>query len=328
MSLPSEPEANEFRFEVLRVDGEFLSGSYRSSTDLGEIQSVRFTEAGELAAFEGWGLWGQLEIDLERLRLTDAIGFAWPLEEGNQTLGPDVTTSPRHLRIETRPTGLWLRWEGRLGSHQEVMMKDDWGDAWLPLVTEPFDPTLSELKLLNTSSVRYRFFGIRERVVVNGTSLDGPQLAEIEQHYGVAPRPGRYWYDTESGLYGVVGFPAFGFMKPGHDFGPVSDRASNGNSGVMINGRELSLSEWGLWSLTLKSPIQEGNYWLDQWGNVGVEGQSLPLFNFAVAASGRVGGGGQSSDGFWTSRWSAGNVNAQGEGYVSVPGHGPVDFGF
>ena len=46
MSLPSEPEANEFRFEVLRVDGEFLSGSYRSSTDLGEIQSVRFTEAG------------------------------------------------------------------------------------------------------------------------------------------------------------------------------------------------------------------------------------------------------------------------------------------
>ena len=57
-----------------------------------------------------------------------------------------------------------------------------------------------------------------DEVVINGRELEPEQIAQIEKRYGQPPRPGEYWYDPVSGLYGVVGYPAFGFMLPGHDF--------------------------------------------------------------------------------------------------------------
>ncbi len=50
--------------------------------------------------------------------------------------------------------------------------------------------------------------------------------------------------------------------------------------------------------------------------------QSAARQNAYAVASG-------TGDNFWTSRFSAGNSNADNsQGYVSGPGHGPVGYGF
>jgi hypothetical protein len=169
-----------------------------------------------------------------------------------------------------------------------------------------------------------------DRVVINNKVLTEAQLSAFQNQYGARPLPGHYWYDNTSGLYGVVGYPAYGFMRPGHDFGPLQVDASNGHSGVFINGRQLPQLEWAIWSYMLGYWIQPGRYWLDENGNAGYEGQPAPLVNlYAVARQNAYNGRGGSGDNFWSTRFSAGNSNAANtQGYVSVPGYGPVGYGF
>ena len=42
-------------------------------------------------------------------------------------------------------------------------------------------------------------------VVINGDALSPQQLQESASNYGVTPPPGRYWYDTISGMWGYEG---------------------------------------------------------------------------------------------------------------------------
>lgn len=167
-------------------------------------------------------------------------------------------------------------------------------------------------------------------VVINGRVLVDEQLAQLVETYGVTPLPGNYWYDAISGLYGVVGYQAYGFMYPGHKFGPLDRNVSQGNTNVFVNGRELPQSEWLIWSYMLGSPIEVGAYWLDAQGNAGYAGNPIPTVNLFMAASQNAyGGQGGSGDNFWSTRFSAGNSNAGNtQGYVSVPGHGPIGYGF
>jgi len=163
-------------------------------------------------------------------------------------------------------------------------------------------------------------------VTVNGTELDDDTLQRFQAQYGVRPPPGRYWYDARSGLQGIWGQPAAGFLLPGHDFGFLARDASAGNTGVLINGRELPHVEWLNWSGLLGAPIQGGAYWLDGNGNAGYEGNPMPVVNFLLAAQQRAGAGG---DNIWSTRFSAGNYDSGNQrGYVSVPGYGPIGYGF
>jgi hypothetical protein len=120
-------------------------------------------------------------------------------------------------------------------------------------------------------------------------------------------------------------------MLAGHRFGKLDASASNGNSGVFVNGRHLPQSEWLVWSQLLGYVIQPGRYWLDDSGNAGYEGNPTPTENLYLAAQRnayRTGGSG-SGDNFWSSRFGAGNYDSGNQrGYVSVPGHGPVGYGF
>jgi hypothetical protein len=167
-------------------------------------------------------------------------------------------------------------------------------------------------------------------VIINNTILSKTQIQEIKNRYGIEPKPGNYWYDPLSGLYGVVGFPSYGFMYPGHNFGALSRNASAGNTGVIVNKRELPQLEWAIWSYILGYYIPAGSYWLDAQGNVGNEGSGIPVVNlFAAARKNSYSGNGNGGDNFWSSRFGAGNSNADNsQGYVSVPGYGPVGYGF
>jgi len=167
-------------------------------------------------------------------------------------------------------------------------------------------------------------------VIINDVVLTKEQIQEMKNRYGVEPLPGNYWYDNVSGLYGVLGYPAYGFMFPGHNFGVLSRNASSGNTGVLINGRELPQAEWAVLSYILGYYIQPGIYWLDSNGNAGYAGSNIPLVNLFVAAQQNLySGKGSGGDNFWSTRFSAGNSNSDNtQGYVSVPGYGPVGYGF
>lgn len=160
---------------------------------------------------------------------------------------------------------------------------------------------------------------------INGEVLTAAQIDELEATYGVAPALGDYWYDARSGLFGTMGHPAAGFMYHGHEFGALPPDASGGDTRVLINGRELTRGEWVLLSSLVGTPVMPGRYWLDASGNAGLEGSPIPLVNLMIAAQRGVGGG----DNFWSTRFSAGNCDAGNTcGYVSVPGVGPVGYGF
>ena len=169
-----------------------------------------------------------------------------------------------------------------------------------------------------------------KQVIINDNVLSKEDIKKMKETYGVEPPPGQYWYDTKSGLYGVVGFAAYGFMYSGHNFGSLARDVSRGDTNVVINGRELPQSEWLIWSYILGYWIQPGSYWLDDQGNAGYEGNTLPVINLYVAAQQNAYlGQGDSGDNFWSSRFSAGNYDSNNQrGYVSVPGYGPIGYGF
>lgn len=172
--------------------------------------------------------------------------------------------------------------------------------------------------------------GSPQEIIINGLVLTDQQINELEKQYKIKPLPGNYWYDQYSGLYGVVGYSAYGFMLPGHNLGIMKANASNGDTPVFINGRQLPQSEWMVWSQLLGYMIQPGRYWLDAMGNAGYEGSPYPLENLYIAAQrNSYTGSGAGGDNFWSSRFGAGNYDPGNQsGYVSVPGYGPVGYGF
>ncbi len=59
--------------------------------------------------------------------------------------------------------------------------------------------------------------------------------------------------------------------------------ASKGNTGVFINGRETNPTEAGFFQRVFGA-VYLGRWWLDgQTGNVGLEGNPMPVANLGVA---------------------------------------------
>jgi hypothetical protein len=203
---------------------------------------------------------------------------------------------------------------------------DDYGN----FIPETIETLLFKQESENVNAKANQDEEIKNDIIINNLALSEEQIADLENTYGVKPLPGKYWYDARSGLYGVVGFPAYGFMQPDHTFGTLERNASNGDTGVIVNRRELPQSEWAVWSYIIGSWIQPGAYWLDHNGNAGYEGNPIPTINLYVAAQQNAyRGQGGSGDNFWSTRFSAGNYDSGNQrGYVSVPGYGPVGYGF
>ena len=77
-------------------------------------------------------------------------------------------------------------------------------------------------------------------VVVNRVRLPDQQVRDLETRWSVQVRDGRYWYDAVSGAWGMDGGPTAGWILPGLTLGGgLPPDASNGATGVFINGRQL-----------------------------------------------------------------------------------------
>ncbi len=162
-------------------------------------------------------------------------------------------------------------------------------------------------------------------IFINGRELTPQQIQEIRMTYGFVAPPGRYWYDAKSGLWGVMGREAAGFLRPAHDFGPMPPNPSNGNTGVFINGREINTVE-AMFCQQLFGAVYRGRWWLEgNTGYLGLEGNPTPVANVFLAlqqaARSRQGGGGYS----WHSNATGAYGGSDGQcSYVSIPGSGSV----
>lgn len=159
-------------------------------------------------------------------------------------------------------------------------------------------------------------------VFINERELTDQQVRELVAIYRYPPPRGRFWYDGRSGLYGLWGREAAGYIHPGHNLGSLSPAASNGNTGVFINGRQVNQIELAFLQILFNGQVQRGRVWLDgrTW-NIGVEGTSIVIANLAAAiqqAQRRAAGGGNN----WGWRDGSGAVAAS-DGtctMMSVPG--------
>jgi hypothetical protein len=128
--------------------------------------------------------------------------------------------------------------------------------------------------LLNLGAARAQSYAA---ITVNGVALDRDSIAALENAYRTRLVPGRYWYDSRSGLWGHEAGPSQGQIAPGLRLGgPLDARASVGRSagvtGVFINGRELHPQEL-VYLTRLDGHVVPARYWLDARGIGGYEGR-------------------------------------------------------
>ena len=112
-------------------------------------------------------------------------------------------------------------------------------------------------------------------IVVNGIPLSDSEIKIIEDLSG-RPLPAgtkvEWWYDPKTGIVGFPGKPMHGRLWPELEVGgPLRADASNGDSGVFLNGRELTSREAEDISRLLGTAMSN-RYSLDADLNLGIEG--------------------------------------------------------
>jgi hypothetical protein len=138
------------------------------------------------------------------------------------------------------------------------------------------------------------------QTIINGRAITRTQKLQFQLIYGRAPLPGNFWYDSRSGMWGFMGHQVAGVLTPGLALGPLSPRASNGDSGVFLNGRELTASELMLFQQLVGGPIGQCRAWLDgRTGNFGLEGFPIPLGNLSTHVQSSDGVN-RNADGSWS----------------------------
>jgi len=152
--------------------------------------------------------------------------------------------------------------------------------------------------------------GQRE-VYVNRIRVDTEVLQDLETQDRLPIADGRYWYDADTGAWGVEGGPTAGLIYPGLPLpGPMPVDISGGGSGVFINGREIHpLDQQALYQLF--GVTYQGEFWMDNLGNIGyVGGPAIANLLQASPAAPSVAEGGSVTQGYDSAGGARGTLGA------------------
>ncbi|THU74968.1 hypothetical protein C4D60_Mb04t38980 [Musa balbisiana] len=115
-----------------------------------------------------------------------------------------------------------------------------------------------------------------EDICVNGTKLSLEEMVLLQSCSCPPPnlKPGLYWYDKVSGYWGKEGYKPDRIITPHLNVGGTLMRnASNGNTGILINGREITKVELQMLKWAGVHCAGNPHFWLNADGTYLEEGQ-------------------------------------------------------